>query len=53
VADALAPERSVARREAEGGTGPAALRAQLDAAQAALAPRREAARGNALEQRVG
>src|SRR3954468_11807375 len=38
VLDALSAERSVVQREVEGGTGPAAVRAQLEAAQAALAP---------------
>jgi len=38
VYEALSAERSVVQREVEGGTGPAAVRAQLEAAQAALAP---------------
>ena len=38
VMDALSPIQSVLHREVEGGTGPAAVRAQLDAAQAALLP---------------
>src|SRR3954463_4822985 len=38
VYEALAAARSVVHREVEGGTGPAAVRAQLEAAQAALAP---------------
>ena len=38
VYEALSPERSVIHREVEGGTGPDAMRAQLEAAQAALAP---------------
>jgi argininosuccinate lyase len=38
VYEALSAERSVVHREVEGGTGPAAVRAQLEAAQAALAP---------------
>ncbi|CAN5890842.1 argininosuccinate lyase [soil metagenome] len=38
VMDALSPVQSVLHREVEGGTGPAAVRAQLDAAQAALLP---------------
>jgi len=38
VYEALSAERSVIHREVEGGTGPAAVRAQLEAAQAALAP---------------
>jgi argininosuccinate lyase len=38
VFEALGAERSVLHREVEGGTGPAAVRAQIEAAQAALAP---------------
>ena len=38
VYEALSPERSVIHREVEGGTGPDAVRAHLEAAQAALAP---------------
>ena len=38
VYEALSAERSVVQREVEGGTGPAAVHAQLEAAQAALAP---------------
>jgi argininosuccinate lyase len=38
VYETLSPERSVIHREVEGGTGPDAVRAQLEAAQAALAP---------------
>ncbi len=36
VRDALKPERSLARRELPGGTGPAAVREQLAAARAAI-----------------
>jgi argininosuccinate lyase len=36
VFEALSPHRSVELREVEGGTGPAAVRAQLEAAQTAL-----------------
>ena len=36
VFDALSPARSVERREVDGGTGPAAVRAQLEAAQRSL-----------------
>ena len=36
VFDALSAYRSVEHREVEGGTGPAAVRAQLEAAQRAL-----------------
>jgi len=46
VYDALSPERSVAHRNVAGGTGPEAVRQQLDAARAALAPVRETPRGN-------
>ncbi len=38
VFDALSPARSVEQREVEGGTGPAAVRAQLEAARTALLP---------------
>ena len=38
VMDALSPAQSVLHREVEGGTGPAAVRAQLDAARSALLP---------------
>jgi argininosuccinate lyase len=38
VYDALGASRSVAQREVEGGTGPAAVRAQLDAARTSLLP---------------
>jgi argininosuccinate lyase len=38
VMDALSAKNSVAHREAVGGTGPQAVRAQLDAARAALQP---------------
>ena len=38
VADALSPAQSVVQRNVEGGTGPAAVRAQLEAARAALLP---------------
>jgi len=38
VVDALSPERSVAQRDVEGGTGPAAVRAQLEQARTALLP---------------
>jgi argininosuccinate lyase len=46
VVDALSPERSVERRNVDGGTGPDAVRRQLEAAHAALAPPRETPRGN-------
>jgi argininosuccinate lyase len=38
VFEALSAERSVLHREVEGGTGPAAVRAQIESAQAARAP---------------
>ena len=38
VFDALSPEQSVRHREIEGGTGPAAVKVQLEAARAALMP---------------
>jgi argininosuccinate lyase len=38
VYDALSAERSVLHRDVEGGTGPAAVRTQIEAAEAALAP---------------
>jgi argininosuccinate lyase len=38
VYDALSAARSVAQREVEGGTGPEAVRAQIDAARLALLP---------------
>jgi argininosuccinate lyase len=48
VLDWLEPARSVARREVPGGTGPAAVRAQLHAAMEALRPSAEVSRGNEL-----
>lgn len=38
VMDALSPVQSVLHREVEGGTGPTAVRAQIDAARSALLP---------------
>jgi argininosuccinate lyase len=38
VYEALGPARSVMHREVEGGTGPSAIRAQIEAAQFALLP---------------
>jgi argininosuccinate lyase len=46
VVDALSPERSVERRNVDGGTGPDAVRQQIEAARSALAPPRETPRGN-------
>jgi argininosuccinate lyase len=51
VFDALSPMRSVERREVEGGTGPEAVRQQLAAARASLAP--AVSRGNDSSQGVG
>ena len=47
--DALSASRSVERRDVDGGTGPTAVRAQLEAARAALRPAPEGARGNDVE----
>ncbi|MEO8621895.1 MAG: argininosuccinate lyase, partial [bacterium] len=38
VVNALSPEQSVLQRDVEGGTGPSAVRAQLEAARTALLP---------------
>ncbi len=48
VMEWLDPVQSVARRGVPGGTGPDALRVQLDAAIAAIRPSRETPRGNEL-----
>jgi argininosuccinate lyase len=48
----LDPARSVSRRDVPGGTGPAAVRAQLRAAHDALWPVAEVARGNELVLRA-
>ncbi|HEY7408589.1 MAG TPA: argininosuccinate lyase [Gemmatimonadaceae bacterium] len=48
VFEALSALRSVERREVEGGTGPGAVRTQIDAARASLAEKWENARGNEL-----
>jgi argininosuccinate lyase len=52
VLDALSARASVERREVEGGTGPRAVRAQLDAAVATLSQGGELARGNELSIRA-
>ena len=52
VYDALSPQRSLERREVEGGTGPKAVKAQIELARAALAPLGEG-RGNELALLVG
>jgi argininosuccinate lyase len=48
----LEPERSVARRDVPGGTGPGAVAAQLRSAREALWPVAEVARGNELVLRA-
>jgi argininosuccinate lyase len=48
ILDWLEPGLSVARREVPGGTGPSAVRAQLNAAREALRPAAEVPRGNEL-----
>jgi argininosuccinate lyase len=50
--DWLEPARSVARRDVPGGTGPAAVSAQLRSAREALWPATETARGNELVLRA-
>jgi argininosuccinate lyase len=52
VLEWLEPARSVARRDVPGGTGPAAVTAQLRSAREALWPVTEAARGNELVLRA-
>lgn len=52
VYEALSPQRSLERREVEGGTGPEAVRVQLEQAAASLAPVAEG-RGNGLSLAVG
>ncbi len=52
VLDWLEPARSVARRDVPGGTGPAAVSAQLRSAREALRPVAEVARGNELVLRA-
>jgi argininosuccinate lyase len=52
VFEALAPERSVARRNVDGGTGPAAVSRQLQQARASLTAGVET-RGNELASMVG
>ena len=47
--ESLSASRSVQRRDVEGGTGPTAVRAQLEAARAALRSAPEGARGNDVE----
>ena len=52
VRDALSARASVDRREVEGGTGPRAVRAQLEAAVSTLAQGGEVPRGNELDLRA-
>ena len=52
VRDALGAQASVDRREVEGGTGPRAVRAQLEAAVLTLAQGGEVPRGNELDLRA-
>ena len=52
VRGALAARASVERREVEGGTGPRAVRAQLESAVASLTQGGEAPRGNELSLRA-
>jgi argininosuccinate lyase len=52
VFEALSPLASVERRDVEGGTGPNAVRQQIELAIASLVPNHEA-RGNELSLRVG
>jgi argininosuccinate lyase len=53
VFEVLSPIASIDRRDVPGGTGPSALRAQLEAARTALNPVRDVGRGNTLDLRVG
>lgn len=52
VMEWLDPVKSVARRSVPGGTGPDAVKAQLEAAVLAIQPGREAGRGNELNLRA-
>jgi len=52
VMDWLDPAQSVSRREVPGGTGPDAVRVQLDAAIAAIRPVKDTPRGNELNLRA-
>ena len=53
VFDALSAASSVERRDVDGGTGPAAVKAQLEAARASLRPGADVGRGNELALRAG
>lgn len=48
VYDCLDPTNSVSKRDLPGGTGPAAVRIQLESAREALRPKRDSVRGNEL-----
>jgi argininosuccinate lyase len=48
----LDPAQSVTRREVPGGTGPDAVRAQIDSAIAAIQPGKDSGRGNELSLRT-
>lgn len=52
VMEWLDPGKSVGRRNVPGGTGPEAVRMQIDAAIAAVQPARDVARGNELSLRA-
>jgi argininosuccinate lyase len=52
VLDWLEPSRSVERRDLPGGTGPAAVAAQINSAREALRPTPDIARGNELVLRA-
>ena len=52
VYDALSATASIERRSVPGGTAPAAVRAQLDAARASLRPAWDVTRGNELDRRA-
>jgi argininosuccinate lyase len=53
VFEALSPRRSLERRDVDGGTSPRAVRAQLDAAKAALAVTAERGEARSLNGVVG
>lgn len=52
VMEWLSPEQSVARRNIPGGTGAAAVAAQIETARSALLPERDVTRGNELNVRA-
>ncbi len=53
VFESLSAASSVERREVDGGTGPVAMKAQLESARASLRPGTDVGRGNELPPRVG